>query len=33
MTDQSVEGTVTNGVLSPSLAEGTFTLSFQPGTR
>jgi hypothetical protein len=32
LTDQSVEGTVTNGVLNSSVAEGTFTLIFQPGT-
>jgi hypothetical protein len=30
--DQSVEGTVTGGVLHPSIALGTVTLTFHPGT-
>jgi hypothetical protein len=29
--DQSVEGTVTKGVLDPSAAEGTLTFTFNPG--
>ncbi len=32
LTDQSVEGTVTADVLDPSLAIGTITLTFHPGT-
>jgi hypothetical protein len=30
-TDQSVEGTVTNGTFHPAVAEGTITLTFRPG--
>ncbi len=32
LTDQSVEGIVTDGALDPSIAEGTITVTFQPGT-
>jgi hypothetical protein len=32
MTGQSVEGTVTEGVLNPSVAEGVLTFTFQTGT-
>jgi hypothetical protein len=32
LTEQSVEGIVTGGVLDPSIALGTITLTFQPGT-
>ena len=31
LTGQSVEGSVTDGVLDPSLAEGVLTFTFQTG--